>query len=202
MLKEYEKLYSHVDLHYNAVEKTINFYFVLIGAIISLASFTDKSLQMIGIFDLSQTQLLLLFIISIMGTVIYLKVIEHRLLVIAYVKSLNLNRKWFEKHSEDSSLSNFLYFRTGVYTPPFYKKFRHFYWEAVALGLINSLIVSVLLINIIKNTFNFQCNKPLSYNCVFLVLLSIILTYLHLLFYKKRGRKEELALRNRFAENT
>lgn len=198
MLKEYEKLYSHFDMHYSAVDKTINFYFVLIGAIISITSFSGKIIIQTGIFELSEIQLLFLFVLAIIGTVIYLKVIEHRLLVIAYVKSLNLNRKWFEKHSEDLAINDFLYFKTGVESPPFYKRFRHFYWEAIALGFINSLLLALFLINIEKKIIIILSKDAIVYNCLFLASISVILTSLHLYYYKKRGMTEDKALRKRF----
>lgn len=53
MLKEYEMLYSKFDMHYNAVEKTITLYLVIIGAIISSNSFLIKNINEFNLFQLS-----------------------------------------------------------------------------------------------------------------------------------------------------
>jgi hypothetical protein len=53
MLKEYEMLYSKFEMHYNAVEKTITLYIVIIGAIISSNSFFIKDFNSFSIFELS-----------------------------------------------------------------------------------------------------------------------------------------------------
>ncbi len=54
MLKEYEKLYNHFDEQYQAAEKSANFYFVLIGGIISLNGIILKNTVVISLFNLSE----------------------------------------------------------------------------------------------------------------------------------------------------
>ncbi|NTS40784.1 hypothetical protein HRG84_07675 [Flavisolibacter sp. BT320] len=198
MLKEYEKLYAHFDMHYQAVERSINFYFVLIGAVISFNGLVYNKENKIVLFSLAGTQLMFLLILCVLGCLVYFKVIEHRLLIIAYVKSLNLNRKWFLENSEDRNLEQFMYFKAGVSSPPFYKKFRHFYWEAAGLALINSIFISLLLINIFKKCFYFQSQNSDIYNGIYLIVLSTTLAILHLVYYKIRGTREEVKVKKRF----
>jgi hypothetical protein len=198
MLKEYEMLYGKIDMHYQAVEKSITFYFVLIGAVISLNGLVYSKSDKIQIFNLSGLQNIFLVILCVLGLLIYFKVIEHRLLIIAYVKSLNLNRKWFLDNSEDKSLGDYLYFKASVANPKFYKKFRHFYWEAAALSTINSLCFSVLIINLFVNTFNFTSNNAIRINFIWLIILTAALIYFHLLYYKLSGNKKERIIKERF----
>ena len=52
MIKEYEMLYSKFEMHYSAVEKTISFYILIIGAIISTNSFLLKNEEDFSVFNL------------------------------------------------------------------------------------------------------------------------------------------------------
>ena len=191
MLKEYEKLYGKFDMHYQAVEKSINFYFALIGAVISLNGLVYNKLGNLNIYGLSGLQILFNLIICVLGTLIFFKVIEHRILIIAYVKSLNLNRKWFLDNSEDQKLSEYFYFKADVNSPRFYKRFRHFYWEATGLATINSIFCSFFLINVLKRVFNWQSSNALLINTLLTLGISLATIILHLLYYKVRGNQEE-----------
>jgi hypothetical protein len=86
MLKEYEMLYSKFEMHYAAVEKTIGIYFLIIGGILSTNSFLIKDWNNFSIFFISDFQVFCCLFISTIGFITSMKVIEHRLLIIAYVK--------------------------------------------------------------------------------------------------------------------
>lgn len=197
MLKEYEKLYGKFDMHYQAVEKSINFYFVLIGAVISFNGLVYTKFDGIEIFNLSGFQIIFLMILCLLGFLVFFKVIEHRLLIIAYVKSLNLNRKWFLENSEDKNLSSFLYFKADVSEPKFFKPFRHFYWESTGLAAINSIFCALFIINLVIRTKFFYSQNSVFVNSLLFVFLFFSLIYFHILYYKLRGEKEEKKVQKR-----
>ena len=99
MLKEYEMHYGKFEMHYNAVEKTISLYFIIIAGIISANGFFLKNINDFFIFELNDFQILCCLFIALIGLITILKVIEHRILIIKYVKNLNLKRKWFIDNS-------------------------------------------------------------------------------------------------------
>src|SRR5438132_218470 len=109
MLKEYELLYSKFEMHYGAVEKTIGLYVLLVGGILSANGFLTKSLDAFSIFEMTSFQLVCSTFLSLLGIFVIMKVIEHRLLIIAYVKSVNLNRKWFVDNASDKNLHKYTY---------------------------------------------------------------------------------------------
>ena len=199
MLKEYEKLYSKFEMHYQAVEKSINFYIIVIGAIISLQGLVYKTEQ-ISIFSLTGIQLLFLLITVIFGNIIYFKVVEHRILIIAYVKSLNLNRKWFLDNSEDPELSKYFFFKADVKSPLYYKPFRHFYWEALGLSAMNALLLSLFIVNSFIRMFAIESTHALKNNCITIIILAIILAYFSVRMYQWRGisetQKVDLRIKN------
>ncbi len=196
MLKEYEMLYSKFEMHYSAVEKTITLYFVIIGAIISSNSFLIKDFNSFSIFELSNFQIFCCFFVFIVGSVTVFKVIEHRLLIITYVKNLNQNRKWFSDKVGNNELQKYSMFEVSYKSPKYYKKFRHFYWEVLGLSIINSSFISLFLINIFKLLEN-KSKYHGFFNCLWYIIISIILVLSFLQYYKKRGECEEEKLESK-----
>lgn len=150
MLKEYEMLYSKFEMHYNAVEKTIGLYFLIIGAIVSANGIFIRNDETFSIFNLSEFQISCCFFIFIVGAIMALKVIEHRLLIITYVKNLNQNRKWFNVSVANEELQKYSLFEATYKSPKYYKKYRHFYWEVMGVAIINSSFLALFLVNVFK----------------------------------------------------
>lgn len=193
MLKEYEMLYSKFEMHYSAVEKSVAVFLLIVGAILSTSSLTIKDFESFDFFKISQFHLIGCLIMSILGFIITLKVIEHRLLVITYVKSLNLNRKWFQDNFDQVELSKYSLFKAGFDSPKYYKKFRHFYWEILGLATIVSIFCSLFTINILKKI---GCTSKYyeAINWTAFVILTLIVTILIMGIYKQRGEHEEKRL--------
>lgn len=196
MLKEYEMLYSKFEMHYNAVEKTIALYFIVIGAIISANSFFIKGNSTFSIFNLSEFQIVCCLFIFIVGTVVSLKVIEHRLLIITYVKNLNQNRKWFNDKIANNEIGRYSLFETSYKSPKYYKKYRHFYWEVIGLSTINSSFLALFIVNIFK-IFTFESTYFKQINWFWFFVILTIGVFLFLNYYKKRGLNEENKLENK-----
>jgi len=196
MLKEYEMLYSKFEMHYGAVEKTITLYFVIIGAIISSNSFYIKDFNSFSIFELSNFQIFCCLFIFIVGSVTILKVIEHRLLIITYVKNLNQNRKWFSEKVSNNELQKYSMFEASYKSPKYYKKYRHFYWEVLGLSIINSSFVSLFLINVFK-LLKIDSKFHNFINWVWYILISILFIILFFVYYKNRAKSEEKNLESK-----
>lgn len=196
MLKEYEMLYSKFEMHYNSVEKTIGLYFLIIGAIVSANGFFIKNDSLFSLFSLSEFQIICCFFIFIVGTVVSLKIIEHRLLIITYVKNLNQNRKWFNENIANKELQKYSLFETSYKSPKYYKKYRHFYWEVMGIAIINSSFLSLFIINSIR-IFNFQSifSNLINWSCFFAIVITGCAIFLK--YYKKRAENDEAKLENK-----
>jgi hypothetical protein len=196
MLKEYEMLYSKFEMHYGAVEKTITLYLVIVGGIISSNSFFIKDFKGFSIFSLTDFQIFCCLFVFIVGSVTIFKVIEHRLLIITYVKNLNQNRKWFSEKSGNKELEKYSMFKASYKSPPYYKKYRHFYWEVLGLSIINSSFISLFFVNVFK-LLEIESKYNLFVNWVWYIIISIIVIFLFFKYYKKRAESEEKNLENR-----
>jgi len=190
MLKEYEMLYSKFEMHYGAVEKTIGLYFLIIGAIVSANGFFIKNDKSFSVFDLSEFQISCCFFIFIVGSIVALKIIEHRLLIITYVKNLNQNRKWFNEKITNNELQKYSLFEASYKSPKYYKKYRHFFWEVIGVAIINTSFLALFLINIFK-IFKFSSNHYKILNWLWYFIILIVGTGIYIRYYKKRAKSEE-----------
>lgn len=193
MLKEYEMLYSKFEMHYNAVEKTIGLYFLIIGAVVSANSLFIKDDASFSIFSLSEFQISCCFFISIVGTIVLLKVIEHRLLIITYVKNLNQNRKWFNENIANKELQKYSLFETSYKSPKYFKKYRHFYWEVMGIAITNCSFFALLIINLFK-LFNIRSIHSNIINWAFFIIIVYLGTIMFLKLYQKRAKDDEAKL--------
>ncbi|MFI8377732.1 hypothetical protein [Leeuwenhoekiella sp. NPDC079379] len=189
MLKEYEMLYSKFEMHYKAVEKTIGLFFLIIGGLISANGFLLKDIKQFSLFSLSEFQTFCCFFIFIIGSIVLLKVIEHRLLIITYVKNLNQNRKWFNNNSK-GEIQLYSLFETTYKSPKYYKKFRHFYWEVLGMSILNNIFSALFLINFVQK-FGLKSKFAETLNWLFLLCIIGIGTLGFLIYYKLRAKKEE-----------
>jgi hypothetical protein len=198
MLKEYELLYSKFEMHYGAVEKTIGVYILVIGGILSANGFLTEKLDTFSIFNFSQFQLVCSTFLALLGFFVIMKVIEHRLLIIAYVKSVNLNRKWFVDNARSNpTLYKYMYWEANPEHPKFYKPYRHFFWEVVGLSSINGVFISLSGINLVKMMFVFESEYAEVLNWGYFVILVLVATLLMVLTYKRRGKAEETEMATR-----
>lgn len=183
-------LYSKFDMHYSAVEKTFAVYFLIIGGILSANSVIVKNWNAFSIFKLSDFQIFCCLFISTIGFVTTMKIIEHRLLIITYVKNLNLNRKWFFDNYGENELNAYSIFEANEKSPKYYKPFRHFYWEILGIGAINSSFLSLVIINLVV-TFNLQSKHYILLNWVWFAIITITITSVNIFIYRWRGNSEE-----------
>ncbi len=182
-------LYSKFEMHYAAVEKTIGLFFLIVAAIVSANGFLISEINSFSIFSLSEFQMACAAFIFATGSIAVLKVIEHRLLIITYVKTLNQNRKWFDQHVMNENLEKYSIFGLSYKTPKYYKKYRHFYWEVLGISLLNSTFIALFLVNSGKN-FNWVSSHYEIINWTLFIGVSAVFSCLPIIYYKKRATKE------------
>ena len=197
MLKEYEMFYGKFEMHYSAVEKTIFIYFLILGGTLSASSLSIKNWGNFSIFNLNNLQIIFSVFISAIGLITILKIVEHRLLIIKYVKGLNLNRKWFFDNCGKNDLEAYSIFEASEKSPKYYKPFRHFFWEVLGMTAINSSFLSIATINLGRKLLNLKSKDYRIYNWGWFFILFITMTILVIKYYKWRGQKEENELKNK-----
>lgn len=187
MLKEYEKLYDLYKIHYDYADKMIKNFLLVIGAFLSIVSFVYKdNYDSIDLYDFNQLVEISLYITSIACTSIYLMLLENRIKLIYYVRSVNNIRKWAV--SKNTDIKQFLSLPSDPSTPKYFRWFKGFFWELFAFGLLNSIIVGLSILHLLRSVINI---KDVHCHVVYFGLI-ISLSALHLIVYRNRGSKDNI----------
>jgi hypothetical protein len=189
MLQENDKAYQMIERHFDSAEKSTTSYLVIIAAVVSINGYLQKEKEF-SIFQLTDFQILCAFFITIIGTIILLKVIEHRLIIISYTKTLNLNRNWFVDNLSTIELKKYLFWAPKVNQPQYYRPFKHFFWELMGLATINSPFLSICVVNLFMR-FNFNSKHAKIINWVSFISISVVSVLLMMFIYKIKAEKEE-----------
>ncbi len=190
MLQEHEIYHGMFERHYRATERAISFYFVLIAGIMSLNGFLMTDGKSFSLFNLSDMQLCSCLFLGGFGVVVIFNVLEHRLLMLKYVKNVNMNRQWFHERYSNEELARYTLFLTGGRTPHLYVKYQPFWWEMLGLVIIVSIFLALLAIGLVQE-LGYTSSYYKQVNGVALILLTLGLTLLLMLAYKRRSVNTE-----------
>jgi hypothetical protein len=176
---EYTFYSDKCDMHYKAVENAIKIYFIVIGLVISVftAIYKDQK-DLYNLMQSNSTLIIAELILWLVGCITFFRVLEHRLLILSYVRSLNGVRKWFCDTSSINARSYFLY-KPDPNLPKYYNKNGHFMWELLGLALINSCWLVLMTLGTLRLNF------------IFLILIYIISTCIQMVLYKHIARIRE-----------
>lgn len=199
MMQENEKFYENIEKHFGSIEKTISAFLIIIASLVSVNGFMIKNAKGFSIFDLNSFEIITSCFISIIGIGTFIKVVEHRLLIHAYVKALNLNRLWFTKHSECEELKKYLFWKPTVKNPAYYKKSGHPFWELLLLAIINAPFPAMFIINLLKK-LNFKSEYSNIINGAFFVIVIVFYTFLMMNLYKLRAQHSEKDLQKEITD--
>lgn len=182
VLKEYEKIYDLYEIHYDTCQKISNTYLLIVGAFLSILSFVYKdSLNSFNFYELNDIALFSLIIIIIVGFCMFMMLLEHKMKIVLYVRCINAIRKCF--CDMDPNLNPYLLLPKDVTIPKYFAFGKDFFWEICSLGVLNSIIASLGIINVLNRWQITYFNCP-----VFLILFSGILMFFCILFYALRGK--------------
>ena len=179
MKLEYQFYAEKADLHYRAVEATMRLYFILIAGFMSLIAYVYKdNFDELQINNLNVLVFGMTGVLFIIGLITFFKVSEHRLLLLNYIRSLNAVRSWFIDNSELTQ--DYFLFPPNKKKPPYFRRFRHFYWELLGIALLNSFWGIILIFNQFKTIHSF-----------WMILFTILLIIFQMSYYRIRARRKE-----------
>lgn len=201
MLKEYEGINKKITQHFDDAAKTYRIYILVIAAIVSFLGIFYKNSNKVNlsIFNLGEYQLILLATVVIFGFFIFFKIIEHRLLITTYVRSLNLNKKWFSNKSNEN-IKDYIFFDIGGHSPDYFLKFNHNFWEALGLSFLNASLGGIFVVNFIIKVANISSSYSLVINLFSAVTITLILVIVQMLYYKRRAKYLDELNKNRLAK--
>jgi hypothetical protein len=175
MMKEYEKMYDLFNLHYSTSEKIFKLYLIILGFFFTICSYLYKdNLTCVNIFILPPLVKYVLFFVCIAGFLLFMMNIEHRIKTIFYVHNLNSLRNFFS--DKNQNIKEYLLLSIDKNHPPYFILFKDFFWEVCILAISNSILISILVLNL----FKWESIR-------LLIIFWGVLFLLHLLCYKLRS---------------
>lgn len=190
MLKEYDKLYELYKIQYEYADKIIQYFLLVVGAFLTIASYIYKdNFGNVDIYNFNSLVLFALYTSTIACSSFYLMLIEHRIKLLLYARSVNGIRKWAV--SQNADIKPFLVLPDNLNTPKYFSWFKGFFWELFAFGLLNSIIMGLSLVHIIRLVITVN-DEYCTQLYIFIVL---VLAGLHLLIYRTRGKQKIMNLK-------
>jgi hypothetical protein len=179
MLREYDKLYELYKIHYDYADKIIRYFLLVLGVLLTVFSYIYKdNFENVEIYNLNSLVLIDLYISTIVCFSLYLMLIEHRIKLLLYARSVNGIRKWAV--SQSKGIKPFLILPDNITIPKYFSWFKDFFWEVFTFGLLSSIIMGLSLIHIIKLVITVD-DKYCNLLYIFLIL---VLAGFHLFIYR------------------
>lgn len=150
MLAEYQTIATaHFDLH-NGLRQNFRFYLGLIAAPVTVfAVYKDPRIE---VFQLPEVMLFLFGVISVLGFLMFLNVINTRFDIILYTRTVNGVRSYFKIRADESDNTAFEAGRKlpiDKNKPPYNEGWNRAYtWLFILIGLVNSAYFYVVLKNL------------------------------------------------------
>jgi hypothetical protein len=150
MLAEYQTIAAaHFDLH-NGLRQNFRFYLGLIAAPVTVfAVYKDPNME---VFKLPEVMLFLFSVISVLGFLMFLNMINTRFDIILYTRTVNGVRAYFKVRADESGNTAF---ETGrklpldKNKPPYNEGWNRAYtWLFILIGFVNSAYFYVVLKNL------------------------------------------------------
>lgn len=150
MLAEYQTIAAaHFDLH-NGLRQNFRFYLGLIAAPVTVfAVYKDPHIE---VFQLPEVMLFLLAVISVLGFLMFLNMINTRFDIILYTRTVNGVRAYFKTRADENGNTAFEIGRKlplDKNKPPYNEGWNRAYtWLFILIGFVNSAYLYVVLKNL------------------------------------------------------
>lgn len=189
MLAEYNgtvKAFS--DLH-TVMLRMMNYFLIVAAVPISFVALSFRtSNNEIKIHQLPPVIVVIFFLISLVGIIFAVILVNVRMAQLRYARTANLIRRFFVDIGKDSlDILPYLNLPSEDTKPKFYEKYKVLYWQLILIGLIDGLYLCLGLRN--TPTFDFfVCNVLIWIACITIGLIYILF---HILIYKYIGHMRE-----------
>jgi hypothetical protein len=189
MLAEYQTIAAaHFDLH-NGLRQNFRFYLGLIAAPVTVfAVYKDPNIE---VFKLPEVMLFLFSVISVLGFLMFLNMINTRFDIILYTRAVNGVRAYFKVRADESCNTAF---ETGrklpvdKNKPPYNEGWNRAYtWLFILIGFVDSAYFYVVLKNLERSQILFTWRWGVREGVMLSVLLHLCA---YLVLSRQREKKE------------
>jgi hypothetical protein len=150
---------------YNVILKVFNLYLFLTAVPFTVAAIIYKSADsIVDPWNLPFSISALLFLVSLLGLLTVFSMIHLRMEQILYAKTINCIRRFFWETELDSYLS----LPITDELPPFLELWRAFFWQIIAIGVIDAVYIGIAFVNLTVLPFWLVCLL-----CTFFFLLHV-----------------------------
>lgn len=142
VLEEYKNISkAHFELH-NGFRQMFRFYLGIMAVPVTIFAFAYKD-EKISLDNLPPVSVYILLLIGIIGSLMFLSLINIRFDIIFYTRTVNGTRAYFLKKRAD--LSKYLLLPGNMRFPSYQETFRAYWWQFLMIAVINSIYVLVAL---------------------------------------------------------
>lgn len=156
MMQEHKLLYETYEHLYTILYQFLRFYFGIIAIPVSffVAFLRDPQIKEINLNNLPNLAIGIIFLLSIIGFIFLVIIINLRFRMLFYAKSTNRSRKYFIDHGYSVNLKDYLKLPDTDEEPRYYEGVtHHFPCIVILMSFLNSVLFWVPLLNIIKDFF-------------------------------------------------
>lgn len=189
MLAEYNGIVkAFSDLH-TVMLRMMNYFLIVAAVPISFVAliFRNPGIEF-KIHQLPLFIVIIFFLISLVGIIFAIILINVRITQLRYARTVNLIRRFFVDIGKDSlDILPYLNLPSEDTKPRFYEKCKVLYWQLILIGLFDGGYLCLGLRN--TPTFDFfKCNALIWIACI---IIGIIYLIFHILIYKYIGHVRE-----------
>jgi hypothetical protein len=190
MLAEYQTIAAaHFDLH-NGLRQNFRFYLGLIAAPVTVfAVYKDPQIE---VFKLPEVMLLLFIVVTVLGFLMFLNMVNTRFDIILYTRAVNGVRSYFKIRADEGGNTAFEMGRKlpiDKNKPPYNEGWTRAYsWIFILIALVNSACFYVVLKNLERSriliTWRWGVREA--------VILSILIHFGAYIFLSRQREKREI----------
>jgi hypothetical protein len=190
MLAEYQTIAAaHFDLH-NGLRQNFRFYLGLIAAPVTVfAVYKDPNIE---VFKLPEVMLFLFSVISLLGFLMFLNMINTRFDIILYTRAVNGVRAYFKVRADEIGDTAFEIGRklpVDKNKPPYNEGWNRAYtWLFILIGFVNSAYFYVVL----KNLERAQIVVTWRWGVREAVIMSVVLHFCAYVFLSRQREQKEI----------
>lgn len=159
MIEEYEQIASAYFGLQDRVNEWFRLYITLVGlpltvlaATIGSDIFSDGSADSVSIASLPEVVSGLLILVAMLGVLVTLTIVNTRIEMILYARTINLIRRYFAElersksstdEKDDIRLADYLILPTTDTLPPFFEPWRAIFWQVLLVGFLDGILLGV-----------------------------------------------------------
>lgn len=185
ILAEYEGIFTLIQINYATSEKIMQALLLILGFLASVIAWRNDGNHSFDIFNLESPLPHICLVVAIIGFLLFMMAVEHRLKVIYYVRCLNSIRAEMKSRFKWDMVPTLL--PTSIRLPPYCAWGKDFFWELLAFSALNSFALAASVISFWNN----GKTSAFTYGMGPFAFVVGIVVIMHIAVFKTRARLQD-----------